>query len=162
VLTIINNLSVKINKKRQIELRRQRVLELHSQGLTQEQIAAQIVAVSQPTISGDLAYLEKESINLLKNSSTQIALEYRTVLSNLYQLRRDAWVEYNRPDIDLDSKLALTHTIERLSIGIFNMLASSDLIQLELLENEKQRIQDVQDDLETVRKVRDDVNSTVF
>jgi len=47
---------VTITKQKQIEARRAKVLELSAQGLTQEEIAKKLVAVSQKTVSNDLAW----------------------------------------------------------------------------------------------------------
>ena len=106
----ISNVNLVITKQKQIEARRIKVLELSAQGLTQEEISMKLVAVSQKTVSNDLAWWRKESIAYIKNSGEHIALEYRKVLSNFYQLRKSAWEWFNKPDIDkIQNLLYITH-----------------------------------------------------
>ena len=155
---------MRITKQKQIEARRARVLELSAQGLTQEEIATKLVAVSQKTVSNDLSWWRKESIVYIKNSGEHIALEYRKVLSNFYQLRKSAWEWFNKPDIDKDTKLALYHTLEHINGDIMNLLAAGDLIKLEDLEQQKQYTQDVRKELDEMKKKsqNDNQNSSVF
>jgi hypothetical protein len=109
-LRYISNVNLVITKQKQIEARRIKVLELSAQGLTQEEISMKLVAVSQKTVSNDLAWWRKESIAYIKNSGEHIALEYRKVLSNFYQLRKSAWEWFNKPDIDkIQNLLYITH-----------------------------------------------------
>jgi len=152
-----------ITKQKQIEARRIKVLELSSQGLTQEEISKKLVAVSQKTVSNDLAWWRKESIAYIKNSGEHIALEYRKVLSNFYQLRKSAWEWFNKPDIDKDTKLALYNTLEHINGDIMNLLAAGDLIKLENLERQKQYTQDVRKELDmTMKSQNDNQSSAVF
>jgi Homeodomain-like domain len=154
---------VRITKQKQIEARRAKVLELSAQGLTQQEIAKKLVAVSQKTVSNDLAWWRKESIAYIKNSGEHIALEYRKVLSNFYQLRKSAWEWFNKPDIDKDTKLALYNTLEHINGDIMNLLAAGDLIKLEDLEQQKQYAQDVREELdEMMRTSHDNQSSAVF
>jgi hypothetical protein len=150
---------VTITKQKQIDARRAKVLELSAQDLTQEEIAKKLVAVSQKTVSNDLAWWRKESIAYIKDSAEHIALEYRKVLSNFYQLRKDAWEWYNKPDVDKDTKLALYHALEHLNNDIMNLLASSDLIKLEELEQQKEYTQGVRKELIEMMKSEDGHNS---
>jgi DNA-binding transcriptional regulator GbsR (MarR family) len=153
---------VRITKQKQIEARRAKVLELSAQGLTQEEIAKKLVAVSQKTVSNDLAWWRKESIAYIKYSGEHIALEYHKVLSNFYQLRKDAWEWYNKPDIDKDTKLALYHTLEHLNNDIMNLLASSDLIRLEELEQQKNYTKDVRKELNEMIEFHGHNSQAVF
>ena len=159
----ISNVNLVITKQKQIEARRIKVLELSSQGLTQEEISKKLVAVSQKTVSNDLAWWRKESIAYIKNSGEHIALEYRKVLSNFYQLRKSAWEWFNKPDIDKDTKLALYNTLEHINGDIMNLLAAGDLIKLENLERQKQYTQDVRKELDmTMKSQNDNQSSAVF
>jgi hypothetical protein len=153
---------LKITKEKQIEARRAKVLELSAQGLTQEEIAKKLVAVSQKTISNDLAWWRKESIAYIKNSGEHIALEYRKVLSNFYQLRKSAWEWFNKQDNDKDTKLALYNTLEHINGDIMNLLAAGDLIKLEDLERQKQYTQDVRNELDEMKSQNDNQSSAVF
>lgn len=153
---------MKVTKQKQIELRRAKVLELSAQGLTQEEIAKKLVAVSQKTVSNDLAWWRKESIAYIKNSGEHIALEYRKVLSNFYQLRKDAWEWYNKPDLDKDTKLALYNTLEHLNNDIMNLLASSDLIKLEDIQQQKEYTQGFRKELDEMMKPDGHNSQAVF
>ncbi len=155
---------MKITKEKQIEARRAKVLDLAAQGLTQEEIAKKLVAVSQKTVSNDLAWWRKESIAYIKNSGEHIALEYRKVLSNFYQLRKSAWEWFNKSDVDKDTKLALYHTIEHINGDIMNLLAAGDLIKLEDLAQQKQYAQDIRNELDEMRMKSqyDNQSSAVF
>ena len=138
------------------------MLELSAQGLTQEEIAKKLIAVSQKTVSNDLAWWRKESIAYIKNSSENIALEYRKVLSNFYQLRKSAWEWFNKPDIDKDTRLALYQTLEHINGDIMNLLAAGDLIKLEDLEQQKQHTQAVRKELDGMKPQNDNQSSAVF
>ena len=153
---------MRITKQKQIEARRAKVLELSAQGLTQEEIAKKLVAVSQKTVSNDLAWWRKESISYIKNSGEHVALEYRKVLSNFYQLRKSAWEWFNKPDIDKDTKLALYHTLEHINGNIMNLLAAGDLIKLEDLAQQKQHTQAIRKELDEMKSQNDNQSSAVF
>ena len=155
---------MRITKQKQIEARRAKVLELSAQGLTQEEIAKKLVAVSQKTVSNDLAWWRKESMAYIKNSSEHIALEYRKVLSNFYQLRKSAWEWFNKSDVDKDTKLALYNTLEHINGDIMNLLAAGDLIKLEDLAQQKQYAQDIRNELDELRMKSqyDNQSSAVF
>ncbi len=155
---------MRITKQKQIEARRARVLELSAQGLTQEEIAKKLVAVSQKTVSNDLAWWRKESIVYIKNSGEHIALEYRKVLSNFYQLRKSAWEWFNKPDIEKDTKLALYHTLEHINGDIMDLLAAGDMIKLEDLEQQKQYSEGIRKELDEMRVRSEDgrQSSAVF
>jgi hypothetical protein len=163
-LRYISDVNLVITKQKQIEARRIKVLELSAQGLTQEEISMKLVAVSQKTVSNDLAWWRKESIAYIKNSGEHIALEYRKVLSNFYQLRKSAWEWFNKPDIDKDTKLALYNTLEHINGDIMNLLAAGDLIKLEDLERQKQYTQDVRNELDEMKmkSQNDNQSSAVF
>jgi DNA-binding NarL/FixJ family response regulator len=51
-----------ISREQEIQFRRDRVLELSSKGLTQQEIAVQL-KYTQQTISNDLKYLQKKELN---------------------------------------------------------------------------------------------------
>jgi hypothetical protein len=146
---------VPISKEEQIQQRRAKVLELSAQGLTQQEIAdklSAVVGVSQQTISRDLEYLEQESIAYVRNSTQNIAIEYRKVMSNFYQLRKLAWDSYNNPNTTEDTKLSLYNIIQNINNNIMNLLIVSDSIEAEILANEKQKAKQIQSQL-TVDKV---------
>ena len=153
---------MRITKQKQIEARRAKVLELSAQGLTQEEIAKKLVAVSQKTVSNDLVWWRKESMAYIKESGEHIALEYRKVLSNFYQLRKSAWEWFNKPDVDKDTKLALYQTLEHINGDIMNLLAAGDLIKLEDLEQQKQHTQAVRKELDEMKSQNDNQSSAVF
>src|ERR687888_27915 len=73
----MNNLSIAMNNfNRTVEWRRSKVLELSSQGYNQSDIS-RILQISQPTISRDLHYLEKQARNNIRNHKDEKSpLEY--------------------------------------------------------------------------------------
>ena len=66
--------SVKISKEEHVKLRRDAVLELRAQGLTQQEIANKLSAfgVSRRTIGNDLEYLRKNSLYHIRAFSVGI------------------------------------------------------------------------------------------
>jgi DNA-binding transcriptional regulator LsrR (DeoR family) len=78
-----------ISKQQQIEHRRHAVLELSAQGLTQQEIANRLI-ISQKTVSNDLVFLKKDAILFVQQNRANVAFEYKQVMSNFYQLRKEA------------------------------------------------------------------------
>lgn len=68
-----------ITKKEQLDQRRQAVLELSAQGLTQQEIAGKLL-ISQKTVSNDLTGLKKDAIEFVKRNRELVAFEYKQVV----------------------------------------------------------------------------------
>jgi len=86
----MNNLSTSVNGS--IEWRRNRVLELASQGHNQSEIS-RILRISQPTINRDLTYLRKQSKqNIKKYIDERLPEEYERCMVGLTSILREAWI----------------------------------------------------------------------
>jgi uncharacterized protein YerC len=78
-------------KKQFIEWRRAQVLELSSQGRTERDIAT-ILKVGAATVSRDIAYLNKQAEDNLKNHINQrLPAQYQKSLNGLNQVLTIAW-----------------------------------------------------------------------
>jgi predicted transcriptional regulator len=111
------------------------VLELSSQGLTQQDIANRLL-ISQKTVSNDLTWLKQDAVEFIKKNREHIAFEYKQVISNFYQLRKEAWNQFNSKETTAVTsvKISLYGIIESINNNIMSLLAAGDMIQLELLE----------------------------
>jgi hypothetical protein len=95
-----------LNTKTQqhIEWRRDRVLELSSQGLTQSDIAT-VLKVDKSIISRDVAYLRQQAQdNLQKHINQTVPEEYQRCLVGINQVLKIAWSIVGK-DIDNKTKL---------------------------------------------------------
>ncbi|MFL6483764.1 MAG: hypothetical protein ACJ70Z_03490 [Nitrososphaera sp.] len=79
-----------MSKEVETQLRRDRVFELASKGLTQQEIADRL-NYSQQTISNDFIYLGKKARENLQQYSQELPYYYEQALSNLRSLRKEAW-----------------------------------------------------------------------
>lgn len=90
--------------QQQIEWRRDRVLELSSQGLTQSDIAT-VLKVDKSIISRDAAYLRQQAKdNLQKHINQNVPEEYQRCLVGINQVLKMAWSIVSK-DIDNKTKL---------------------------------------------------------
>ena len=79
------------SQQQQIEWRRDRVLELSSQGFTQSDIAT-VLQVDKSIISRDMAHLKQEARkNLQKHIQETIPAEYQKACNTLNQVLRMTW-----------------------------------------------------------------------
>jgi DNA-binding transcriptional regulator LsrR (DeoR family) len=153
MLAYISITSVKISKEEQIKLRRDAVLQLRAQGLTQQEIANKLSAfgVSRRTIGNDLEYLRKNALNHIRAHQGNIAFEYQQVLSNFYQLRKDAWARFNDPRTDNHDRMTLYRILENLNHDILDALAVGDMIEDEALEAMKEDVQSMQKEMDEMQ-----------
>ena len=160
MLAYISITSVKISKEEQIKLRRDAVLELRAQGLTQQEIANKLSAlgVSRRTIGNDLEYLKKNSLDHIRAHQRNIAFEYQQVLSNFYQLRKDAWARFNDPRTNNHDRMTLYRILEDLNHDILDTLAVGDMIEDEVLESMKQDVQSMQKVMDEMKMTKPDQN----
>jgi hypothetical protein len=152
-LAYITITSVKVSREEQIKLRRNTVLELRAQGLTQQEIANKLSAfgVSRRTIGNDLEYLRQNAYSIMQQQQRNIAFEYQQVLSNFHQLRRDAWARFNDLKIDERQRLALYHILMDLNHDILDTLAVGDMIERETMESMQQDVKDMQNALDEMK-----------
>jgi hypothetical protein len=89
----VNSLSSSVNS---LEWRRNKVLELSSQGHSQPEIA-KILQISQSTVHRDLVYLRKQAQkNLQKHIQDRLPEEYQCCLTGMNQVLRLSWEIANR------------------------------------------------------------------
>jgi predicted transcriptional regulator len=75
-----------------LEWRRNKVLELASQGHSQSEIA-RIIQISQPTVNRDLSYLRQHAKNNIKKYiDERLPEEYEKCLVGLTAILREAWI----------------------------------------------------------------------
>jgi predicted transcriptional regulator len=141
-----------VNRKKQIEQRRNAVLELSARGLSQTEIAEQlgVFHISQPTISRDLTYLRNESNEYIKRSREHLAHEYRLVLSNFKQLRKLAWKDFNEAK-EPGIKTHLYHILLDINNDLMNLHSISDIIEAEmLLQQSKNKAENTREAMNTL------------
>jgi DNA-binding transcriptional regulator LsrR (DeoR family) len=86
---MVNNSGSSVNSS--IEWRRNKVLELASQGHNQSEIS-RILQISQPTINRDLSYLRKQAkSNIKKYIDERLPEEYEKCMVGLTSILREAW-----------------------------------------------------------------------
>jgi predicted transcriptional regulator len=119
-----------IAKEQQIDRRRQTVLELSSEGLTQQEIASKLL-ISQKTVSNDLAWLKKDAIEFLKKNRENVAFDYHQALSNFYQLRKEAWKQFNSTKSET-IKTSLYDILESINNNIMTLSSVGDIIEKEV------------------------------
>ena len=141
-----------LSKKSQREHRRAAVLELAAQGLSQQAIAERLGAfhISSRTVGRDLDYLRRESNEYVKKNMKHLAFEYRKVLSNFYQLRKEAWNHFNTTKNE-GIKAHLYQTMQDINNDIMNMLAIEDIIKMEVM------LQEAKDKAEITRRGMNDI-----
>jgi orotate phosphoribosyltransferase-like protein len=126
---------VPISKQEQIQQRRVRVWQLYSQGLTQEEIAKELQPfhVTRRTVGYDLEWLREDALNFVIDNRKHIAEEYKKVMSNLEQLRAEAWKQFRKiENKDSSVKVALYDTIQSVNNNILVLLSVGDAIEMEL------------------------------
>jgi DNA-binding CsgD family transcriptional regulator len=103
---IITIQSVTITKAQQITYRREKVLELSAKGLTQQEIAGELL-VSQKTVSNDLTWLKNDAIEVVKQSREYIAFEYTKSLAVLDHIKKMAFEIADKTEEDRNKITAL-------------------------------------------------------
>jgi DNA-binding CsgD family transcriptional regulator len=139
------NTSVRLSKKEQIQQRRQAVLELSAQGLTQKEIAdkLQVFHISQKTVSRDLDWLRKDAIDFVKKNREHIAFEYKQTLSNFYQLRKEAWKQFHDTKNE-EVKIGLFKVISSLNQDLVRLFGIDDLAELEIVNELNERLERIE------------------
>lgn len=123
-----------LSYEEEIEIRREAVLELSSKGWTQQQIA-QKLGYSQAQISKDLAVIRSKARDELTNHYLELPIRYRMVLSNLEQIRKEAWQTVANTQ-DARSKSVLFNTLIAVNREILDVIAAGDLIEQEVANAE--------------------------
>jgi predicted transcriptional regulator len=80
-----------MNNNKSLEWRRNKVMELASQGHSQSEIS-RILQISQPTINRDISYLrQKAKENIRKYIDERLPEEYEKCLTGLTAITKEAW-----------------------------------------------------------------------
>jgi hypothetical protein len=120
-----------VSRSAEIQLRRDRVLELHSKGLTQSEIAVKL-NYAQQTISKDIAYLKQKSMENLRLHYQELPYQREQALSNLYSIRKEAWALLEQIKDDR-LKANLYVILKDINEAILDVLAAGDLIAQEVV-----------------------------
>jgi DNA-binding transcriptional regulator LsrR (DeoR family) len=141
--------SVRLSKQEQVQQRRAAVLELSSQGLTQQEIADRLgpFHISQRTVSRDLEWLREDAVEYVKKNREHIAFDYKQAMSNFYQLRKEAWKHFSSTKNE-NVKTNLYGVIESINNNIMSLLAAGDMIELELLQKAREQAKETREDLD--------------
>jgi predicted transcriptional regulator len=95
-------------KTQQVEWRRDRVLELSSQGFTQSDIAT-MLQVDKSIISRDMAYLRDQAQeNLQKHIHQTIPEEYQKAMTGINQVLKMCWSIVNKTEDEKTKLQALS------------------------------------------------------
>ncbi len=106
------------------------------------------IEISQKTVSNDLVVLKEEAESFVRDNRKQIAEEYKKVMSNLEQLRAEAWKQFRKiENKDSNVKVALYDTIQSINNNILNLLSIGDLIEIEMLQKAKQESDTTREDM---------------
>ena len=146
--------SVKLTKKEQVEQRRALVLELSSQGMSQQQIVdvlkPDVLKISQKTVSRDLEYLKANRIEYVKKNRQHMTEEYQATCTNFRTLRRDAFTYYRKAkeNNDVELIMKLIPIIESIEANIHSIVAAGDMIEAELIKFGKEQNQELEDKME--------------
>jgi predicted transcriptional regulator len=88
----------------QIAWRRSKVKELLTRGYAQYEIA-NLLHISQPTISRDIHYVQKEIKKSTENYSEHLFETYRNTLLGLEEAIKKLWTIIDSPETDAKEKL---------------------------------------------------------
>jgi transcriptional regulator with XRE-family HTH domain len=138
-----------LSYEEEIELRRDTVLELASKGWTQHQIA-QKLGYSQAQISKDLAVIRSKAREQLASHYQELPIRYRIVISNLEQIRKEAWQTVANTQ-DARSRSVLFNTLISVNREILDVIAAGDLIEQEVA-NAEIIAKEAKDDLEKAKE----------
>ena len=135
-----------ISREVETQLRRDRVLQMSSQGYNQQEIADKL-KYSQSTISNDINYLKRASVEKLRLHIGHIAFQYDQVCTNLELLRREGWILYQKTS-DERIKAMLINTLMGVNETILQVQAAGDMINQELIAESEQAVEESREKLQ--------------
>jgi transcriptional regulator len=155
-----------------IEWRRNKVLDLSSQGYTQSEIAT-VLQVTQPTINKDLAYLRKQArANLQKHIHETIPAEYQKACNTLNQVLRMTWSIISKTEDEKTrlQALSLINDVNKYRTELVtNGVIVNDALRIvqskmEHLNGngrgeEKRLLKDIREDFEDINKEEEEVTT---
>jgi hypothetical protein len=132
---------VVVTQKDLLQRRRERVFELHWQGLSQREIAAELMDVSQKTVCNDLAWLENNCSERIKSQKKRIALEYEESIATFLYLKKKAMMQLHRAEEQKneDRMERLYPIIASIEGDIVTLRGVSDIIRREVLMYAEQK-----------------------
>jgi transcriptional regulator len=160
LLVYISIQSVVISKQEQIQQRRTKVWELYSRGMTQDEIAEYLKENNYPPISRrqigyDIEWLRKDAANFVRENRKNIAQEYKKAMSNLEQLRVEAWRQFSQiNDKESSIKVALYDKIQSLTNNIMTLLATGDTIELEMIKTAQEEAETFREEMDKIIEQR--------
>ncbi len=139
-----------ISQIEQIEMRRNMVLDLLAQGLNTRQIYDKLNGKYSVTIiRNDIKYHRKTSAKFVEDTSKNMAYYYKTIFTDLLQLKQKAWQHYNAAEAagNDNVRLDLYRIIEGLNHSIATMAANADMIGKFEMQDIKEKVEEVTNDL---------------
>ena len=139
----MGNRSKKDLEEEAIGLRRDRVLELTSQGFSQRQIST-ILQVSHGTVGNDVIFLrQKANENIRNYIDKQLPEEYDKVLTGLTTILREAWTAALRTD-DAKEKICALSLAKEVYSTKLDLLTNINVVNdaarfIELHKNNKDK-----------------------
>ena len=125
--------------KRNIDLRRSKVLELSAQGLQQNRIA-QILGVSDATISLDMQYLTCIAQQNLKTHVQEIVpLQFKKTMSGMTQVLQKAWEIVNNQSSKTSEILQSLALINDTYLKLMNLTTDGKMLEQSMAWLEKQQ-----------------------
>jgi hypothetical protein len=125
-------------KRRQIEWRRAKVLELSSQGHSQREIA-DTIHVGIGTINRDMAYLRNEAQeNLKTHIQDKLPEEYQKCMTEINQVLKICWEIVNKsrnPDTDNGNGQTMTVTDNKTVLQVLALINDCNKYKMDLTTN---------------------------
>lgn len=137
-----------------IELRRNRVLDLLAQG-TPQNIVAQQLNVSTATVSLDIQYLEETAKeNIEKHIHETMPMQYSKTMAGLNQVLRKAWEIVNKEHIDDKVKLQSLALINESYRLIFELISDGTIIKEAMAFVKKVLVPSEQEESQVIEQIQ--------
>lgn len=122
----MNRLSSSVNS---LEWRRNKILELSSQGRSQPEIA-RILQISQPTVNRDITYLRQQAKeNIRRYIDEKLPLEYQKCLVGLDNILGKTWdIANNQESLERDRLQAVSIGMQAYGMKI-DLLSSATVVE---------------------------------
>jgi len=139
-----------------IDIRRERVLELASQGLSQTEIAFKINC-SQALVSLDLQFLKCQAASNIKTWVDElIPLEFNKTIAGYNLIIKTAWQAAQNDNVDVRDRLAALQLLASAYEQKMNMMSNSTLI-----DKAVQKINNMKKELEEIRQNSSNNSSSI-
>ena len=128
--------------------------------MTQQEISDYLKENNYPPISRrqigyDIEWARKDAANFVKENRKHLAEEYKKALSNLEQLRAEAWRQFSAiTDVESTVKTSLYDRIQSLTNNIMTLYSVGDTIQQEMIKNMQEEAEDIREELDKVFEQR--------